>query len=117
MDTASQQLHRLVFEALLVPGLLSFALVIALSFLRREFQNLSRWWLYGFVVIAFFCITCLPHAWLIFFPEPCVIRFTSPTNMCDYSAFSHLQMGLFAGGIGALMARLALIIWDRFART
>jgi len=98
MDTASQQLHRFVFEALLVPGLLSCALVIALGLLRRVFHNLSRWWLYRLFVIAFFCITCLPHAWLIFFPEPCVIRFTSPTNMCDYSASSHLQMGLFARG-------------------
>lgn len=99
MDAASQQLHRLIFDALFVPGLLSFSLVIALTFLCRCFRSVVRWWLYGIFVIAFLCITCLPHAWLIFFPGPCVIRFTSPTNMCDYSASSHLQMGLFAGGL------------------
>ncbi|WP_347926946.1 hypothetical protein [Pseudomonas helvetica] len=112
MDTPTQQLHRLFFDAFLVPGLLSFALVITLSILHRKLKNISGWWLCGLFVIGFFCITCLPHAWLMLFPEPCIIRFATPTNMCEFGPSVYLQIGIFAGTVGALMALMSLKIWQ-----
>lgn len=107
MDTTAHQLHRLFIETLLVPGLLSFALVVALMLLRSRRANISRFWLYGFFVVGFFWITCVPNVWLMLFPEPCVIQYFSQMHKCDFGPSTHLKMSVFAGLVGAFLALLS----------
>lgn len=111
MDTPVQELHRFYFDAMLVPGLLSFALVVLLVIFRGKYPDTARAWLWAVFAAGFLGITCVPHAWQILFPEPCVIRFSSPTDMCFFSPSARLQVGVFFGVLGAVIAFLIMKLW------
>ncbi|ROL94182.1 hypothetical protein BK636_02190 [Pseudomonas chlororaphis] len=108
MDSPVEQLHRFYFDAVFVPGALSFALVVMLAIVRKKRPDISIGWIFGIFAIGFLVFTCVPHAWQILFPEPCVFQFSSPTNMCNFGPSVRLQAGMFAGMLGALSALLTL---------
>lgn len=112
METAAQQFNRFYFDALVVPGISTFVLFTALALLRKKWPNLSRWWLSGIFAIGFFWITSVPHLWRILFPEPCnFFQAGFPVSPCWFTPSAYLQLGIFAGVVGALLALLSLTIW------
>jgi hypothetical protein len=108
MDTPAQQLHRFYVDAMLVPGALTFALVVFLMVLGRKRPDVPGVWIWVVLVLAFFTITCLPHAKQLLFPMPCTIRFVSPTDMCNFGPAVRLKAGVLAGALGAIIAFVSM---------
>lgn len=119
METAVERLHRFYVDALFFPAVLSCVLVVVLLALRHRRVGISLVWARVTFAVGFFWITCMPHAWKLLFSEPCVLRFTTPSEMCFIGPASYLQAGVFAGVIGALMGwlafKLVLALRRRFA--
>ena len=107
MDTA-HQFGRIYLEALFAPGILSFALVIALVLVRKRLPAISRRKACALFGIGLFCIAGALPAWQILFPEPCLYFLTKPLSPCWMQPSAIFQMGIFAGLLGALTALLLL---------
>ena len=107
MDTAAEQLQRFYVEAMYMPGVMTFVVVVVLMVLRKRRPDVSRALLWAMLAACFFGITCAPHLSQILFPEPCVMRFKTPTDLCIFTPAVRLEVGVFAGSIGALLAFFA----------
>ncbi|QJI38235.1 hypothetical protein [Pseudomonas sp. ADAK13] len=115
MDTAHKY-SQVIFAALFAPGLVSVALVIALSRARKRFPAISRWVAVALFGIGLLFIAGALPAWQILLPEPCHYYFTKPMGLCWMEPSAIFSLGLFAGLLGALTALLLMKIWRVMVR-
>lgn len=108
MGTAGPELDQIYFEMLFVPGVLSFALVIALVIARRLFLVISRRMAVASFSIGLLIISSTLPAWRVLFPEPCLYFLSKPLAPCFIGSTAAFEMGIFAGLVGGLAALFTL---------